>query len=491
MKSRFKLKLTITLVAFALIISITLAAIDQIRLKEQAIRSKEEHVQQDVVMVKHSIEMLEKAYYLFGQHIAIQMEESSRYLIALYKEQPEIATWDYQELKQKLGFDIYIIDEQNTVVQSSSLDDIGLNFQRCCSKLAQVLDQRRAAGSFYHDGIDMEQVSGSLQKFSYMATPDKKYLIELSYALQDGDIFQQFNFFETIQQIVNNNASLNEINVLNTGGFVLGENPIPQRLTKERRTAFQQALRSKEAAVIDGVWNDEPARYLYVSYNSNLDTGVTQNKVLEIIYNEHDLQQILRENRQTFAVQLLLAIGFACALALLISRWVAKPMYLAFHDSLTGVYNRAAFEDLLKTTLKESTGTTALLMMDIDNFKLVNDDLGHDRGDQLLKDVAAAIQDTVRSKDMTIRLGGDEFILIMPSADEVLAKHMATQIIANIDEVFAIQLESFKDKVTVSVGIALAPEHGIDADSLFKHADIALYGAKSKGKNQYQLYTEI
>src|SRR5690606_18512536 len=120
---------------------------------------------------------IEKAYYLFGKEISSQMEASSRYLIGLYQRNPSFDEWNFTALKNMLGFDIYIINEQNVITHSSYPEDIGLDFNVCCPKLSQTITERRNSGEFFADGIDIEQTSGNIKKYSYMATPDKKYTI--------------------------------------------------------------------------------------------------------------------------------------------------------------------------------------------------------------------------------------------------------------------------------------------------------------------------
>ncbi|GAB3797540.1 diguanylate cyclase domain-containing protein [Virgibacillus kimchii] len=165
-------------------------------------------------------------------------------------------------------------------------------------------------------------------------------------------------------------------------------------------------------------------------------------------------------------------------------------MHLAFHDSLTGLKNRAAFNDLLQKELKKNHGNLSLLMMDLDNFKLVNDRLGHDRGDEVLKMVADCIRSVIRKEDSGIRLGGDEFMIIRPAYKKHDAEGRAIQLIETIKQTLAKDKEVDQVQVTVSVGIAISPEDGKDIHALYKRADTALYASKDKGKNQYKLFSD-
>jgi len=487
MTAKFGFKLTITMIVFALAIAFMIAVTDHFHLKEQAVSNEQTQVLHNELMVKNAIETVEKAYYVFGDSISAQMKEKTEYLQDLYKVNPAFSEWNFPALKQILSFEIYILNSDNKIVYTSFEPDLGLDFSACCKKLTKVLDERRASGEFYADGIDIEQASGMPKKYSYMATPDKKYIIQLGYSLQDSVVFNQFNFMDTIDALVRQNRSLYAINVLNSGGKFFGR-PAVESISEERKAIFTETLTTGRTTEQRGSWNGKEATYRYVQYSSAYDTGTTQRKVLEIVYNDRDLQLILRQNTELLILKLAVILLVTVVLALIISRWVARPMYLAFHDSLTGLNNRAAFDELLVRAMKENKSTIALLMLDLDNFKLVNDLMGHDQGDQLLKRVAQGITAAARNNDICIRLGGDEFVIIMPGAGREEAEDAAKRVLGAIDASIARQIGLPDCNVTVSIGIALYPEHGLDPETLSKRADMALYASKEKGKNQYQFY---
>ncbi|USG66613.1 GGDEF domain-containing protein [Brevibacillus ruminantium] len=486
---RFGLKLTITIIMFATIISFTIATTDYMRLREQAILHKQEQVRQMELMASYALETIEKAYHVFGENIALKMKKNSLSLLDLYDQNPSYQEWDFAALKKKFSVDIYLINSENVIVASSNEKDIGLDFKKCCKKLASILDTRRMSGEFYHDGIDMEQATGVIKKYSYIGTRDQQYIIQLGYSLQDSNIFQEFNFLQAIEGFVEHHPAIQEIHVLNSGGFSLGSPAVQgKKLPQERRAAFEKTLRTGETTEYHGEWNQEPAIYRYVRYLSEYDKGTTQTKVLEIIYHEKDLQAILDEKKDSFIFQLLLILIVTVILSFIISRWVARPMYLAFHDSLTGLYNRAAFDELFEKAIRDGKGSIALMMIDLDNFKKVNDQWGHDKGDELLKHVAECIQRFARKEDRAVRLGGDEFVLIMPSVGRQQADEIARGMIKAITASTAAQIPLEEEGVTVSIGIALSDGLEVDTDILYKQADLALYRSKEQGKNRYHFY---
>ncbi len=168
----------------------------------------------------------------------------------------------------------------------------------------------------------------------------------------------------------------------------------------------------------------------------------------------------------------------------------ARIAYMAHHDALTGLPNRV----LLRLRLEEMLGRTgrdgghfAVLCIDLDNFKSVNDTLGHPIGDLLLQEIARRIEMMLREQDTVARLGGDEFALLQSaasSAEEVTA--LAERLIAAISE--PCELEGHLVAVGASIGIALAPSDGDDPDRLLKQADMALYRAKGEGKGAFRFF---
>ncbi len=164
--------------------------------------------------------------------------------------------------------------------------------------------------------------------------------------------------------------------------------------------------------------------------------------------------------------------------------------HLAYHDALTGLPNRLLFKDRLAVALSHAQrehARLAVLFLDLDRFKVINDSLGHNIGDRLLQAVAERVQQCVRESDTLARLGGDEFTLIIPnlmrSEDAVPVAH---KILEAVRQPFTIEEREFF--ISTSIGISFFPEDGMDAESLIKNADTAMYQAKEQGRDNYQLF---
>jgi diguanylate cyclase (GGDEF)-like protein len=167
--------------------------------------------------------------------------------------------------------------------------------------------------------------------------------------------------------------------------------------------------------------------------------------------------------------------------------------YDAFHDGLTGLANRALFMDHVRTTIKRRKSkhakTYAVLFLDFDRFKIVNDSLGHAEGDKLLKMIAERLQTVMRTGDLLARLGGDEFVILLTELLEPGdALRVAQRIQDSLESPFG--LAGREIIISTSIGIAFNTADANHAEEMLRHADIAMYRAKAKGKAQYQVFDE-
>ena len=166
--------------------------------------------------------------------------------------------------------------------------------------------------------------------------------------------------------------------------------------------------------------------------------------------------------------------------------------FLANHDALTSLPNRAMFNDVLNLAIQNARRydrNFAVLFIDLDRFKNINDTLGHDAGDKLLQEMGTRLTQTVRASDVVARLGGDEFVLLVQEvAEPKQVAAVARKILSALVEPMSIQGQECR--VTASIGICMYPSEGRNEQSLMKNADIAMYRAKEDGKNNYKFYSE-
>ncbi|MEH2491140.1 bifunctional diguanylate cyclase/phosphodiesterase [Bradyrhizobium sp. AZCC 2230] len=166
--------------------------------------------------------------------------------------------------------------------------------------------------------------------------------------------------------------------------------------------------------------------------------------------------------------------------------------YLASHDSLTDLPNRETFNGLLREAIdaaQRHDHRFAVLFIDLDRFKVINDSLGHEAGDLLLLEVATRLRGALRASDVVARLGGDEFVVILDQCGEIDdVQHIATGLLTALAE--PMELAGHECHTTASIGIAMYPANGADAQTLTKNADMAMYLAKEDGKNGYRFFSK-
>ncbi|SFJ23996.1 diguanylate cyclase (GGDEF) domain-containing protein [Desulfomicrobium apsheronum] len=165
--------------------------------------------------------------------------------------------------------------------------------------------------------------------------------------------------------------------------------------------------------------------------------------------------------------------------------------YMAEHDLLTGLPSRGLLKDRLNQSIllaKRHGNKVALMFLDLDHFKRINDSMGHACGDQLLQSVAKRLQASVRLSDTVSRHGGDEFVVLLPEVDDVRSAVLtAEKLIQSVGESHLISGQEVR--IGLSIGISMYPDDGVDAEMLMRKADIAMYQAKSSGRNSYQIFS--
>jgi diguanylate cyclase (GGDEF)-like protein/PAS domain S-box-containing protein len=187
--------------------------------------------------------------------------------------------------------------------------------------------------------------------------------------------------------------------------------------------------------------------------------------------------------------------GFICFIRDITERKRAEEEleYMATHDVLTGLPNRTLFNDRLSMALthaRRSQTNLAVMMLDLDYFKDVNDSFGHSMGDQVLRVIGSRLSELLRRDDTVARIGGDEFLLLLPDMVKLdYATSIAHKVLQAFREPFALNGQQLY--ITTSIGIAIFPDDSLDADTLVKQADAAMYRAKERGRDNFQLYTSI
>ncbi|HEY8998416.1 MAG TPA: GGDEF domain-containing protein [Edaphobacter sp.] len=167
-----------------------------------------------------------------------------------------------------------------------------------------------------------------------------------------------------------------------------------------------------------------------------------------------------------------------------------RASYLALHDHLTGLANRTLLLTRMKSAIAQAQSTeqkVAVFVIDLDNFKKINDSLGHLIGDRILTIIAKILSGAVRDTDTVARLGGDEFVIVMPSFKDLAdVDRCARKIVSAVDR--TITIEGHKINTTISIGYSIYPDSGITTEQLLMNADMAMYSVKSEGRNGFRSF---
>lgn len=493
MLKNFRFKLTIILIVFSLILSLMIAVFDYAKLKKTVLHAQETQISMAEDKIINNLSTIDKVYDLFDVQTSETMKAHTMEMLKMYDEAPDFKKWDFEALKDKYNMDIFILDHTNTIIHSSFIEDLGMSFKECCPKFSGLLDERRLGGTFTTDGMDIQSRTGEVKKFSYMPTPDHKYLIELGFLLEDQDLFKQFNFLETIDDLVKEYDIINSIKVYNSGGNPLGvktENYEQKSIQPPYREVFEKVRGSSKPDELVISEGGERVTYRYIPYSADEKKGYSTERVVEIAYNNQEMAGLLAEYKNQFLVQLLVILFGSVALSFLIARLVSKPIHMALHDSLTGLKNRLAFEDEISKRLEQKNRNFGLMMIDLDNFKGVNDHLGHGEGDRILKIAAATIEEVTGPDHFAARVGGDEFVVLIDLGHSPNVESLAADLLQSMNERMDIQLAAENVQTSISIGVVVASETDT-FESLYEKADKALYKSKQKGKNQFNIYKTV
>ena len=256
----------------------------------------------------------------------------------------------------------------------------------------------------------------------------------------------------------------------------------------QKETGYtKEELLGKNPRVLKSGLNDEE---LYKDMHEKINNGekwegvfINKRKDGSLYYEKASIMPIFREGE---------LVNYL-AIKLNITDYIEekeKVEYMAYHDSLTKLPNRLNIENYLENRLNVASRQDtkiAVLFIDLDRFKNINDTLGHDVGDELLIEVAKRLKQTLRKSDMLSRFGGDEFVVVLDGMDDKYSAAYVSKKILNLF-ISPIQTKQHQLNITLSIGIAIFPDDAKDSTTLFKYADIAMYKAKNAGKNTYKHY---
>ena len=367
---------------------------------------------------------------------------------------------------------------------------------------------------------------------SFCVVPEKQ--AELNLLLQriaDGEVVERFDTQRLTKNGTIIDVSLSVSAIKDETGTIVGVSGIARDVTAYRRTEKELHLRSSalEAAANGIVITDRQGRIVWANQAFSKLTGYSKEEILgknprllksgeqpdgyyaklwltissgkvwqgEIVNRRKDGTTYTEEMTITPVTQDFGGATDTYFIAIkqdITERKAAEErvQYLAYYDALTGLPNRTLLQDRLSKALasaRRQKNKVALLFLDLDRFKTINDSLGHSVGDLVLKQVAERLKKWAREQDTVARMGGDEFLIVLTAVKEVADAAVAAERIRNaMTAEFVVQGHSLD--ISCSVGISIFAEHGTDGETLIKNADAAMYCARESGRNNFRFYTK-
>ncbi|MEG0385525.1 MAG: GGDEF domain-containing protein [Solibacillus sp.] len=481
-------KLLLSLLLFTIIVVSVITLVNR-QLLVQDIK-KQQH-ESRMLIENHIIsdmQVVDKAYLHLDTTYSEKMKDELYFLQNYYETNSDVYSWDINEIKDRTGMDFFVIDEHNKVILSTYKPGLGLDFSECCENFAALLDDRRESGEFYSDGIDISAITNELWRYSYLGTKDRKYLLEIGRELKNSAIFESFNFLETAENLVMKYDALNSVKIIGDEGFFLGSKDGIKsiyQLNEELKKAYFKSYENSEKVEVLTESNDGIVEtHQFIPYFANDQLGNSTKRIVYIQYNNQTELQLLKKNTQNFWIMLVIAMVTAGVLLLIILKILKKTIHSATFDPLTGVYNRSSYIQYMEELIrKKNTAHIGLLLIDLDNFKQVNDQYGHLEGDEVLKQLAGILNGVVGKKGSVVRFGGDEFAIVIENTNEQELHRLADDVLLCVHKIQ--QERSIWKSLSVSIGGTIQETPQESEVSIFMRGDQALYQSKNNGKDQY------
>jgi len=493
---RFKYIIIIVLALTIFVISIA-----NYQSTKEVIREKYESRQLMIERnILQTINNINDSYKIAEEQLNEEMREYSQVMINKYKNNPNVNEWDLQKLKERFeGYNIYIINDNLKVIRTTFEKDLGLDFSKYKS-FAKILRDRLNGDTFVVDRLDLATQTGEIKKYSYMPTPDNKYLLELSINAQ-----HKFPSLKNLDLFGDASQLTEEYNLIEEISFFSVE-PIDYEVAKLRSSKkpylepdvaevedelARKAILNKESQskTIKNNGNEYTYKFFPALFADREDRdGGWNSYVVALKYDNQVMQQEIAKHRGLFSLNIILMLIVFISFISVVVYLLNKFEYQAYHDQLTGLAGRKLFEEKFEKQKNKAKGNSnkfAILFLDIDKFKRINDEYGHNIGDHVLKNIAVRLKSNLKSKDCLARLAGDEFVIMIA---DLGSKEQAEEIGYRILKVFdePIVIEGQQLKINISGGISIYPEDGKELENLIKNADYAMYQAK-KGEKDLEL----
>jgi methyl-accepting chemotaxis protein len=273
------------------------------------------------------VKNVDKAYELYDKELEKSMKEATGGLLKYYDKNPKVESWNYENIKKQIGFDVYIINKQYVITNSSLKSDIGLDFKVVAPDFTKILDDRFKQGDFVGEGMGVEDLTGKAKKYTYQPTSDGKYIIELGYDIQNSLLFDTFNFKIAKEEVIKRSKNLVDVRFL-VNKKVLGEsnkNGEAVLIEKKYQKIYDKVIKNKKTIEVKEKKENENLIHRFMYYASPNGQIATE-RVIEITFSDKYLESVLKHEQRVFTIILGLAIAGAFAIAYIISKIVNRSI---------------------------------------------------------------------------------------------------------------------------------------------------------------------
>ena len=456
--------------------------------------------------VLDSLMHVDRSYKILEKFLNDEMKSISSQLISKYEDNANIKNWNLNDIKSIFpNYDIYFINKDLVVVRTTMSEDMGLDFKRF-PNFAKLLKQRMSGDSFHADRMDFSTKTHKLKKYSYMPTPDHKYLLELSIDIEtvfptteEINIFEHANTLAQEKDIVKNISFYKtNKNGSDVGLVTRGEGPyLRTDLSDDVSENVQQAIQENESVLAKNDNKDISNKYIpYLNHKETGELDWWNSYVVNITYDDGVLKSTLFQQKQALTIKIaILAVMFAI-FNMAIAYQLRRTKELSSLDSVTLLPNRNHFEKhfarlATQNCYRSGESRIAVLFVDLDNFKHINDTYGHSVGDNVLIEISHMLKANLRKDDLVIRSGGDEFWIMLSN---IQSQGDTLSVLYKIRNSLQkpLYIEGHTIHVQASIGVSMYPESGKDLNKVIHHADKAMYQAKKEkdGQTRWVLYSE-
>lgn len=449
--------------------------------QQEAERNIEEHI-------ISQLREMDSAHAYFAQIEDEQMEKGLYELREYYEQNPDFSTWDLAAIKEDIGArEFYVIDANNRIVITTHAPSVGMDFNECCTEFVRLIQERLQTDEFYFDGLENSAATRDAWMYSYLPTKDHQYLLEYGIRFGDTSVSKHFSYESTVENLTKIYTQLIDLRIMTIEGFVLNTTPDFMTIddTDEKlQHAYNEAVdKQKTMTVVQQLADGYVETHRFIPYEAEEARGNATQRIIYAKYDNSTALALLQRNEATLKWMLVLGIVTSLIVLFIILKLFSKTIRLATYDVLTGAYNRASYlqymDEIISSRNKYPIG---LMLIDLDNFKQLNDQYGHAAGDEALQELVMLLKEAVGKSGYVVRFGGDEFAIVFEKATPDLLHQYANAI---LKKVRAKHEDNIKwTNLSVSIGAVTQHELTEPEADLFKRADTALYESKETGKNR-------